>query len=890
MLKILKRLLIVVILILVLVLAGLFYGYLNRDTIEEIVISEINQTIDIEIAVADVKFSIFDNFPYASLKFTELQTKEMVSGNSGHLLKAGEVSILINLYDIIRKNYSIERVILKDAFLNIIVFKDGTKNYSVLKKSENTSQNSSVKLDFQNVMLRNVQVSYLNYRSDQEYLFRVNDGRLNGAFESTAYTLDAKGNIYVELLKSGKAIVIKERGISTSFSINVDKQNHVYSIKDCKLSIMNLDFYISGKFKSQGDKLMTDLEIESEKSSLDSFLELVPKEFLKPISDYSIEGDLLFWSNVKGELSGKTIPAVTFNFELDQGKMNDRLSGITLNEVQLKGSFKNGELRSTKSYQLLIENLSARVRSGSISANLKIENFEHPLVAVAFSTQIDLDEFKDFIKSDTLQTISGKMDLDMQFKNRLKNFEKFTINDFLSSTTTGEMKLEGVNLSLKKSPVSYRDIRGSFQFSNKDLLIDQLEGRIAETNFKIKGEFINLLPFAFFPNEEIEIRADFYSPHLYIEDVLMYRATENDTLYRLRFSPMLNFDLNLDIDQLSFRKFNAENIKGKLRLKNQKVYVEDASLKSMDGNTTFDGIIDGTNPAFFQLSCNADFKSVSIQKLFSDFGNFNQSSITSDNLRGKVDANIYYSSRLSPDLRVDAGSVHTIAALDISNGELIQFSALYKLSRFVKQQELEHIHFSSLKNRIRIRDRVVYIPEMDVESNTLNLKLNGQHSFDNQIEYHVQIKLSELLNRDRKKTEEIDGIFEKDDPSTGTTLFLKMTGDAKDPEIKYDVQAVQKKLSSDLKDEGKELKDAFRKEFNFLKEEDASQQEIYLEEKEGQKDFILEWEEEQPDTLDEIEEEPIKKKKKPSKKKKNEKEDFIIIWDEENDTINEPLE
>ncbi|MEZ5195829.1 MAG: hypothetical protein R2764_05370 [Bacteroidales bacterium] len=63
MLKILKRLLIVLVLFLLFISAGLFYGYLNRDSIEELVVAEINRTLDIEVAVEDVEFSIFENFP-----------------------------------------------------------------------------------------------------------------------------------------------------------------------------------------------------------------------------------------------------------------------------------------------------------------------------------------------------------------------------------------------------------------------------------------------------------------------------------------------------------------------------------------------------------------------------------------------------------------------------------------------------------------------------------------------------------------------------------------------------------------------------------------------------------------------------------------------------------
>ena len=886
MMKILKRLLVLILAMLILISAGLFYGYLNKDSIEELIVSEINRTLDIEVAVQDIEFSIFENFPRASLKFTNLQTKEKEKGNVGHLLNAGEISVLINLYDILRKDYNIQRIILKDAFLNFVVFSDGSHNYNVLRGKKDTARKSKVKLDLQNVLFRNVQVSYLNYRTDQEYFFRVNDGRLNGAFQSESYSLDAKGGIFVELLRAGKAVVIKKRELVTEIALIVNKQNKTYTIENCKLNTSSLQFSVTGTFESKRNGLFTNLIIESEKASLAYFLELVPAEFLQPIQDYSLKGDLLFRSEIKGELSGELLPFVTFRFELERGELSDSRSEMAFNDVQFKGTFENGKLRSKKSFRLRIEDFKAHIRSGELLGNLDIEDFDHPGIKVDFSTRIELDEFNDFIKADTLQAISGYLDVDMQFQNKLKSFDKFTISDFLSSTTTGELKLNGVDVELKRSTVTYKNINGSFRFSNKDLIIDQLNGNFSGSDFDIHGEFINILPFVFRPNERIIIKADIASQLLRIEDLLMYKTTKNDTLYRLRFSPFINFDLNLDIQELSFRKFNAKKIQGKLMLKNKKIFVEDVSLNTMDGISIIDGIIDGTNSASFKLSCNAEFESVDIQKLFTEFGNFNQSSITSNNLRGSVDASIYYSSRLSPELRVDAGSIYTLATLHISNGELVNYTPLYKLSSFVKRNELEHIHFSSLKNRIRIQDRMVFIPEMDIESNTLNLKLNGNHSFDNMIDYHVQVKLAEILNRNKKETEQIDGIFEKEDPTDGANLFLRMTGNARDPQIKYDVKAVQKKLSNDFKDEGKELKDAFRKEFKFLEGEDDS--ELILEEKDGQKDFLIEWEEDPTDSLIEPPVKPEKRKKKPTKKKKEEK-DFIISWDEENDTINSPL-
>ncbi|MCD4664320.1 MAG: DUF3971 domain-containing protein [Bacteroidales bacterium] len=883
--RIVNRLIVIFTLIIVLVIGGLVitYYYFGDET-KKLVVSELNNHLNIEISVADIQFSVLENFPYASVKFTDIKTKEKLIGNSSSLLRADKLSVLFNIYDIINRNYKIEKVFLKNAFLNIIVHKDGSNNFNIYKQPD---RSTSVDINLQKVIFQNVQISYINFPSDQEYLFRIDNGNMKGAFTALNYTLDVEGNIYSQYIKSGKTIFLKKRKLKVNLKIDVDKEKSIYSIASGRLNVAGLFFNVSGIVKSGLNNKFLDLNISADKSKLNSFLGVVPALYKEPLKDYVFNGEFLFKAKIKGDFSGNMLPLIFFDFDLENGKFDHPETGVSLKNVSFNGTFENGKSKSKKSFKLKLNGFKADLKSGQIIGELNISNFEKPDVFVAINSVIDLKEIDNFIKINNLQSITGKLDLNLQFRNKLKSFRKFTINDFISSKTSGSMKISNVNIKLQNSPVKYNNIKGSFKFNNKDLIVNDFTGNLAGSDFKLKGYFINILAYVFLPNEKINVKANFSSSYLNIDDLLKYQIKDSDTIYKLRFSDRLNFDLNLNIENLKFRKFEAGNIKGHFEMKGKRLFVENASLNSMGGKTYISGTIDGTDPKKFWLNCEADFQDVNIHDLFYEFGDFGQDNLSHNHLKGKVNAKVIYKSSISQDLKIDPKSVYALGDIIINDGELINYKPLYKLSKYIKQKELEHIRFSTLKNQIQIKDEVISFPEMDVESSTLNINISGTHTFQNQIDYHVKILLSELLSKKEQKEEKIDGVFTEDDGLGRTTLFLKMTGDANDPDIKYDTKAVRKKISSDFKSEKEELKEAFRKEFIRENKIEESEKEYFEIEDTNQPDFKIEWDEDAGEFENDSIEKKVKpaQKKKPSGKKNSDKEDFIIVWDEENDTI-----
>lgn len=870
--------------ILISVIALLCIGYFYGDKAKQIIVTEINKSLTTEVSVKEIELSLFENFPHATIEFFDIQTKEKDSKNITTLLKAKSLSLLFDIYDIFSGDYTIEKMIFRDALVNLIVFDDKSENFNIMKPKEAGKSGSDI-INLSKVILKNVVVSFTNIPADQEYLFTINDGYLKGTFSSEKFNLDFKGDLYSTRIRSGKNMFLKDRQMEISLTLDVNKKNELLAIRECQVDIGDITIYILGTIKSELSNKNLNLAVHTGILSLKSMIDLVPEDYLKRIREIEPDGDLQFDGTIAGDFSGDLLPEIKFDFSLKNGEFTYRQPNFKIKNVSFKGSFDNGELKSSESYILKLWDFKAGLTAGNLEGELTLSDFDNPRVFVRINSAINLEKLDEIIVIEDLQSITGNLKLDFQFSNTLKDIRNFSVKDFITSKTSGAMKISGVTLRLKSDPVKYSGLDGSFKFNNKDLVVEYFSGKMGQSDFKMKGYFVNILAFAFSPGENIKVKADFTSSFLNMSDLLSDKKDLSGARYRLRFSDRINFDLDLEVKKFTFGTFKAEDISGNVVLKDKKLTVSSTTLNTMEGQTTLSGVVDGNYPDKFRISFTTGLQGVNIEKMFYGLGEFGQQNITSDHLRGKLDATVYYKSFIDPELNIDAASVYALGDLSITEGELIRYTPLYKLSKYLKRRELEHIRFSTLKNQIEIKEQIVYIPEMDIESSTLNLKLNGTHTFGNIIDYHIGILLSDLLSKnDKKKEEDIDGIFPEEDGLGKTTLYLSMKGNVDDPDIRYDTKAVSKKISSDLKKEKQTMKDAFRREFSGKNEP------IVTAGKDGptgsgttkKKDFKIEWEEDQPDVSDKTELPGNLNKQTPDIPDKKE---FIIEWDEENDTI-----
>ena len=820
-----KRIIWILILLpIVFLLSALLLSYLYQDKIKKRLIEELNQQINTEISISAIDFSLLKKFPNASIELSNVLVKD-AWGNKEQakdtLLFAEKFFLQMSLFDLFKKNYKIKNIELNQSSVSIKIDKSGSNNLHVFKEVE-TSKTSSFKLNLQRLIFKNADFEYRDKQNKNNIIFSGKELLLKGNFSEKVFDLLAEGNISVQTLKFADVNYLNRKTeAEIDLVLAVDAEKSIYQFKKSQLMVSKQAFDISGDVKNNEGETDLNVHISGKNMDIQSLLSLLPEQYNLSIKDYISEGNFYFKMDITGKVGRYTSPSVDADFGIENATVLYKPTGTELKSLNTKGYFTTGKKNKPETFELMLENFSASMNNSKVSGAFHVFNFLQPKINVETVSEIDLAEWKSFFQLDTIAEMSGKLIMDARFEGLIRNPNEYTADDFRKSRTAGKVSIQNASLILKDNPKTLNNVNAEMLFDNNDIIVNRFSANIQSSSVELKGFFRNILSFFFVPEQKLVIDAKLNSASLNLDELLADNTSSSgDTTFSLKFSERANLYLNVNIAKLNFRKFNAENINGKVVLKDNKLYVENAVMNTMQGSATVNGLFDASDEKEYLITIESDINKINIQDLFVQCENFGQDLLQSKHLKGVASSHIQFVAATDNELRLKPAKVYANADLSIEKGELIHFQPVYKLSRFIKLSELEHIKFGLLQTQIQIKERVIDIAKTSISSTALNLEMSGKHSFDNEIDYRFKVMLNELLSQKAKKFKKENEEFLEDDDEGGKrrmALFISMKGTVDNPKFSYDKIGLSNKIKQDVKQEKQTVKYLLKEEFGVFK-------------------------------------------------------------------------
>lgn len=847
--KYLKRILIGIAVFIFLIFTTAFIiAYFFEDNVKDFMVKQINKQLNTEITVKDINLSLIKRFPYASLTFIDVTAKEVVPDKKKEdLLKAETVYLQFSVFDLFDKNYRIKKIELVNASVNLKILKDGSDNFHIWKPSTDSTSDKNFKFDLQKLIFNNVFISYHDLKAGEDYAFNANELVVKGLFSNDDYTLHVNGDVLVKHFISGKINFINNKKVKLKCILKVNNITGTYTFEKGDIKIGENALNVTGNIVYSSKQQTISIVIKGQDMVMQSLIKEMPETYKKYLDDYESKGKLDFTCTIKGKYNDGFNPCVTAKFRIDNGEFLHKGTGIALEKVNVRGEYTNGAKQNLQTNALILEEFSANLKSRSIKGNLSINNFDKPEIALIAFADLNLVDVHEFLKLDTITSIRGEADLSISFKGKLSDFQHFTAKDFITSTTSGKLNLKNVNFRLKNDQREYKNLNGTFQFNNNDVIIDKFTGNVSASDFNMKGYFRNIIPYLLIPDQKLQVDAEVNSNYVDIGELMQENTSKSGaSTYKFFISDKLDIVLDINAKKIKFNKFEADNLKGTIRVNNKILFANGISFNAMDGAIGGTGVIDNTLNDKLNIKCDATFNKVNINKTFYQFNNFDQNTITDKNLKGLLTANIQMVSEWNSNLEADYDKLVVHTDFTIENGELNDYEPMQGLSKFLKLADLNHITFATLKNQIDIANQTITFPGMEIKSSALNLYASGTHTFDNQINYNLRMLFSDILAkkaRNAKKENEDFGVVE-DDGLGKYTLYILITGSVDKPEFKYDTKGLKNKIILNVIQEKQNLKTILKEEFKWLKK-DTTLNKNQIEQQENDK-FIIEWEEEKP--------------------------------------------
>ncbi len=796
------------------VLIGLFYG----DEIKQLLLTNLNKNLKTEIRVRKIDFSILHHFPFASVELENIVAKDALDSSvekskQDTLLQAEHLSLLFNLTEIFSKNISIKKIILKNGTVHVCIDENGKNNYHFWKSSTDTS--SSV-IDLEKIVLENVKMIYSNIRDHQKYIFTAKDGKLSGKFSADKFELKTDADLTVDHFYAGKTDYAQKKNVKIKSTLKVNTANGTYQFEKSQLNIADLLFDVDGDIHSENEKIELNIHINSHEAELKNFLSLLPTSSVNYFSKFNSKGQFVFQSTISGDVQHHS-PDIKFSFSLAHGSLSPKESSVVLNDLDLNGTFLHS---SSKPEELTINSFNGKLNGREVGGNLKVSDFENPFLILFAKADLDLNSLRAFIKHDTLESLSGNMKLNVSFAGKVKDLQQYASSGNYRSHASGNISLENVSFKLKQNPLDYKNINGNFLLHNNNVEVQTLNGKISSTDFHLQGSLNNFITFLLIPNQEVIMDISVSSSLIDLNEILENKTTtaDEDTSYKIKINPRLVCNLKMSADKIIFRKFEATNISGFIRIEDQIISSPNLSFNAMEGSVNMSATIATARRDSVLMGCKAKVSQLNITKLFSELENFGEQTITDKNLLGTVSAEVVFNSSWTKDLTINPAKVVTQADITIENGELNDFKPMLALSKYLKLADLKHIKFSTLKNLISIHDRKLFFPTMEIKSSALNLNASGTHDFDNMVDYKLNMLLSDVLGKKMKEQNSEFGTIE-DDGLGRTKLFFTMKGAVDNPKFSYDSKSASQKIASNLKTDQQNIKQLVKQEFGLFKKD-----------------------------------------------------------------------
>lgn len=842
-----KALVIILIALVVFLLAGSLALYLNREHIKQKFVEELNKSINTEIRVEHIGVSMFKEFPYASVTFDHIQAGSTIPKDRTPFLDADHVYLHFNIFDLIRKNYSIKRIHINHAVFHLKTLENGEINYQFWKTG---GSSSGVAFRLKKVRIKSSDFIYDDRQSLQYFAYHIHRLSCSGDFQNEMTDIHADGDIFIHKhINAGYTVAEKKNAeLKADFSVNTDK--HLFMLKSSELTLENFHFNVNGQMSFAKGKESVDFSIAGNRISLKELLDAMPHAYQAQMKHWQGEGILDFQMKIKGSIAGANLPNIQAQFSMQQAQINIPSQNINIRKINFRGTFNNGVKHNPSSYFLDIKQINFQVNEDQMTGQLQIQNFVKPNVMISGHVNFDLENIYKLFKIKQLAQWQGKGQTDFTFENTFTTLDSISAKDIAKANISGMLTAQNIQCN---DPAFYKANFPTLkvELDGPDLIIDQLQGNWNGSDLRINGRLADFWPFCFDQKQKLRFTGDIKSDNLLTDKLFSSPSAEehktkaSDDEPSFLLPDFINFQLHLSADQFQYKQIKGTALTASLSKQGHNVKVENLSASLLDGRFTGNIRMDEIRPEGFVINADVQCQSVDLSKTFLMFSNFGQSTLTGNHLQGKLTANTQLSMHYDLKNGLDTKSLLVHSETKVEKGALNNFDMMQQLSRFMDEESLKNIKFSTLENTIDIKNEAIYIPEMKINMNDMNFSISGIHKFNNEINYSLNIKLSELLSKRRRakhQNQEDFGVVEDD--GSRLSIFILVYGTTDHPKFRYDSKSANKRLNDNLQKEKSDIKNVIDKEFNLSKqrEERIRLQEQQKIQEQGR--FVIEPEEE----------------------------------------------
>jgi hypothetical protein len=804
-------------------LALLTLSFLLRNRVADIFLAAVNSTISTKVEIGGYNLSLIKKFPKAAVELRNVTVlsshgfdkSQFSTINTDTLLTARSAFLEFGMIDILRGNYTIQRIALAGGRLNLYSDSSGGVNYDI-SAGGSGAQGDELVLNLERINVSDLKMHYVNRATSLDILGSVETGRFKSRIAGNELDFICNTSLTIRNFE------LFSLSMKTNASVNIDLDLHQSDsgiiFRKGNISLEDFRFGLTGQIDSSD---MMDLRITGQNIQLARIKKYLPEKYAETFSEYSPAGLLRSECRITGLVTRKQNPEIDLTFSLEKGSVLYGRSRISLKDLGFSGSFSNGCLKSPETFRIKVDDYHFRIGSAVWSGNFDLSDFTRPEIKTTFSGDIIPSELIEFIPMPGIRETGGSFRLNISLSGIVRKKEKYDLNDLIALNPEADIRFNSFSVADRNDRFTIGDVDGNLMMA-KNVWAEDLYFTYLGQRFRVNGEFRDLPSWLAGKPVTLkaiaDISADNLNPSLLFPDSASAEADKKKATW---LPSGVEADINFRTTNLTWDAFHAESITGTFHYIPGRIDLLSLRINALDGTSEGNISMVQNGSGSFVTRENLTFENIDIKQAFKSFRNFGQDFIVAENLAGSLSGKLTLLMPLDSLFHPVGKDVTAEGKYILVNGALIGFEPLKELSDYIELSELENVTFSRVENELYIRDKYVAVPQMEIRSSAADFTVSGKHYFDDSYEYHVRTYLSVLLSKKASKNSRNSDEFGaiEEDGLGRTSIFLKITGLDEDIKVAYDLKAAGNNVKQSLKKEKGNLKTILNQEYGWFRKD-----------------------------------------------------------------------
>ncbi|HEY0972252.1 MAG TPA: AsmA-like C-terminal region-containing protein [Gemmatimonadales bacterium] len=712
---------------------------LFRDRIEARVQQEIARSVDARVSWEGVGLSLVRDFPDVTFRVDGLGVTGVGRFEGDTLLAVPRLRVVLDLGSVIRNLRRGDAIVVREVEMRrpvarLVVLEDGAANWDIVRARADSAAadpGRAIAVSLRELVLREGSVSYDDRHALLAAAMDSLDVSLRGDFTRDQLDLGTSVRARDVTLRLAGVRYLDGVAVALDTDIAADMRERRLTFAHDQLRLNRLVLAFDGSVGFGEGSTELDLDFSTPGTDFADILSLVPAIYARDFEKVQTSGRMSVSGQVKGAYGPGVFPALAVRARVQDGSFRYPDLPLPARDIQLDLAIDNpgGDVDGTV---VRVERFHAALGGRPVDGRLVLRTpVSDPDVELKLAGSVDLADVPRTIRLDDVSELAGLVSADVEMRTR-KSWVDAGQYDRVSASGTVDVSRLALRAAALPHALAVDSAR--LRLTPRRAELASLVARIGSSDVRATGSLDNLLGFVM-RGEELRGEATVASRSF---DLNEWRS-DDETSEVIPVPPNVDLTLRATADRVLFGKLELADARGGLRVKDQRVTLDDFGMGMLGGRVVASGFYETTAPERPTFDLDVSVEGVDIPTAFASLVTVQRLAPVARYARGSVSAKLGLAGAVGEDMMPVLNVLTGDGAFETAAVAIEGFPAFVRLADALKIEQLRNPTMRALRAAFHVQDGRVHVRPFDVSVAGVALTVSGSSGIDQTLDYDLAL-------------------------------------------------------------------------------------------------------------------------------------------------------